>query len=120
MPKLAANLNFMFGEWNLLDRFAAAAGAGFKGVEYQFPYGQDLRLWKQALDANALTMVLINLPAGNVQAGERGIACHPDRIAEFEDGVDQAIEHAQALACRQVNCLAGIRPSGLDPIAARE
>jgi hydroxypyruvate isomerase len=120
MPKLAANLTMMFNEVDFLDRFAAAAQAGFKGVEYLFPYDYDRNVLKQKLTENKLTQVLHNLPAGNWAGGERGIACHTDRIAEFEDGVDKAIAYATELGCKQVNCLAGIRPSGRDPIDARE
>src|SRR5258706_8606625 len=120
MPKLAANLTFMFNEVDFLDRFAAAAKAGFKGVEYMSPYEYDKDILKQKLAENNLTQVLHNLPAGNWAAGERGIGCHSDRIAEFEDGVDKAIDYATALGCRRVNCLAGNRQSGPDPNDAPE
>jgi len=120
MPKLAANLTLLFTEVPFAQRFAAAAREGFKGVEYLFPYEHDKDELKQHLAQHKLTQVLHNLPPGNWQAGERGIACHPDRVAEFEAGVGTAIEYATALGCRQVNCLAGIRPSGLDPADARE
>jgi hydroxypyruvate isomerase len=120
MPKLAANLSFMFTEVDFLDRFAAAAKAGFKGVEYLFPYDYDKNVLKQKLADNKLTQVLHNLPAGNWAGGERGIGCHSDRVAEFEAGVDKAIDYATALGCKQVNCLAGIRQSNRDPSEARE
>lgn len=120
MPKLAANLTLMFNEIDFLDRFAAAARAGFKGVEYLFPYEHKPEVLKEKLAENGLVQVLHNLPAGNWGAGDRGIGCHPKRVSEFEDGVDQAIEYATALGCKQVNCLAGIRPSMLDPNEARE
>lgn len=120
MPKLAANLTLMFNEVDFPDRFAAAAQAGFRGVECQFPYDYDKNVLRQKLAEHQLTQVLHNLPAGNWEAGERGIACHEDRIAEFEAGVDKAIDYATALGCKQVNCLAGIRRSGRDPNDARE
>ena len=120
MPKLAANLTLMFNEVQFLDRFAAAAKAGFKGVEYLFPYDYDKNVLKQKLADHKLTQVLHNLPAGNWSAGERGIGCHPDRVTEFEAGVDRAIDYATALGCKQLNCLAGIRPRHLDPNDARE
>jgi len=120
MPKLAANLTLMFNEVDFLDRFAAAAKAGFKGVEYLFPYDYDKQVLKQKLTERKLTQVLFNLPAGNWAGGERGIGCHTDRITEFEAGVDRAIDYATALGCMQVNCLAGIRQSQRDPIDARE
>ena len=120
MPKLAANLTMLFNEVDFLDRFAAAASEGFKGVEYLFPYDYDKNVLRQKLAEHQLTQVLHNLPAGNWAAGERGIGCHPDRVAEFRAGVDKAIEYATTLDCKQVNCLAGVRPSGLDPTDARE
>ena len=120
MPKLAANLTMTFGEVEFLDRFEAAADAGFRGVEYLFPYAYDAKVLKERLRANGLTQVLHNLPAGNWAAGERGIACHPDRVEEFKTGVDQAIAYANTLGCDRVNCLAGIPPAGVDPAAARD
>lgn len=109
MPKFAANLTMLFTELPFLDRFAAAARAGFKAVEFLFPYEYDAELLKTRLDENGLKLVLHNLPAGDWSAGERGIACHPDRVDEFRSGVESAIEYATALGCPQVNCLAGIR-----------
>src|SRR5262245_60073394 len=115
MPRFAANLTLLFNEVPFLDRFEAAARAGFKGVEYLFPYDFEKDALKQRLKQHGLTQVLHNLPAGNWGAGERGIACHPDRTQEFADGVDRAIDYARALECPQVNCLAGIVPAGVDP-----
>ncbi len=120
MPKLAANLTMLFNEVGFLDRFGAAARAGFKGVEYLFPYDFDKAQLAQLLRKHNLVQVLHNLPAGNWNAGERGIGCHPDRVAEFEASVDRAIDYATALGCKQVNCLAGIRPPSVDPNDARE
>ncbi|NBR29599.1 MAG: hydroxypyruvate isomerase, partial [Betaproteobacteria bacterium] len=107
MPNLAANLTLMFNEVDFLDRFAAAAKAGFKGVEFLFPYDYDKNVLKQKLAENNLSLVLHNMPAGNWANGERGIGCHADRVAEFEDGVDRAIDYATTLGCKQLNCLAG-------------
>ena len=120
MPKFCANLTMLWNELDFTDRFAAAARAGFKGVEYLFPYNHDKNRLAEQLRQHRLTQVLHNLPAGNWAQGERGIACHPRRVAEFQDGVGKAIEYAQALGCKQVNCLAGIRPSQVDPGLARE
>ena len=114
MPRFAANLTMMFNEVGFLDRFPAAAKAGFTGVEYLFPYEHDAALLRQALRESRLTQVLHNLPAGNWQAGERGIACHPDRTKEFDEGVERAVTYATALGCTQLNCLAGIRPASVD------
>ncbi|CAM5191122.1 Hydroxypyruvate isomerase OS=Castellaniella defragrans OX=75697 GN=HNR28_003378 PE=3 SV=1 [Castellaniella defragrans] len=114
MPKLAANLSMLFTELDFPDRFQAAAKAGFKGVEYLFPYAYDKHDLAGHLKANGLVQVLHNLPAGNWEAGERGIACHPDRVDEFKEGIAKAIPYAQALGCPQVNCLAGKTPAGVD------
>ena len=120
MPKFAANLTMLFNELEFLDRFDAAARYGFDGVEYLFPYGHDKGLLRGKLAARGLKQVLHNLPAGDWAAGERGIACLPDRVAEFEAGVERAIEYATAFGCPRVNCLAGIRPPDLDAAAAGE
>ncbi len=120
MPKLCANLTMLFNEVPFMDRFAAAAQAGFRGVEYLFPYEYDRNELAAALKGNGLVQVLHNMPAGNWAAGERGIACNPQRVDEFRAGVDRAIDYATTLGCRQVNCLAGIRPPQLDPTDARE
>jgi len=117
MPKFAANLTMLFTEHPFLDRFEHAAKAGFKAVEFLFPYAfaaQDIR---QRLDACGLTLVLHNLPAGNWEAGERGIACHPGRVNEFKAGVATAITYASALGVKQLNCLAGKK---LDGVSERE
>lgn len=119
MPKFAANLSMLFTEVEFLDRFAAAARAGFQGVEYLFPYDYPADEIKQRLDANGLTQVLFNLPAGDWAAGERGIACHPDRVEEFRAGVQRAIDYARVLGNTQVNCLAGIPPEGVSDEEAR-
>jgi hydroxypyruvate isomerase len=113
MPKFAANLSMLFTELDFLDRFEAAAQAGFKGVEYLFPYAYDKAELARRLRDHGLTQVLHNLPAGDWERGERGIACHPDRVDEFEHGVGQAIAYATALECPRVNCLAGIVPEGV-------
>jgi len=120
MPKLAANLTMLFNEVDFLDRFRLAAAAGFKAVEYLFPYEYDARVLKQQLAHHGLVQALHNLPAGNWAGGDRGIACLPNRIDEFEAGVDKAIEYATALGCRQVNCLAGILSPDLEMKDARK
>ena len=120
MPKLAANLTMLFGEVAFLERFEAAANAGFNAVEYLFPYDYDPQVLKRQLRDHGLAQVLHNLPAGNWAAGERGIACLPDRVPEFKAGVDRAIEYANALECDRVNCLAGKPPQSVDPVTARE
>ena len=110
MTKLAANLSMLFTEHAFLERFQAAAEAGFKAVEFLFPYAFEVKQIKQQLQDHDLQLVLHNLPAGNWEAGERGIACLPDRVEEFRQGVDLAIAYAKALDVKQLNCLVGIRP----------
>ncbi len=118
MPKFAANLTMLFTELPFMDRFAAAAGAGFTAVEFLFPYEYEAQALADALRSNKLEIVLHNLPPGNWAAGDRGIAIDPARQAEFRDGVARAITYAKALHCPQVNCLAGIVPAGLDAATA--
>jgi hydroxypyruvate isomerase len=120
MPKICANLSMLFNEYDFLDKFERAAVAGFKGVEYLFPYPFASNAIKQRLQDNQLTQVLFNLPAGDWAAGERGITCHPDRISEFRDGVEQAIDYAKDLNCDQCNALAGIIPSDISFEQAEE
>ncbi len=107
MPRFAANLTMLFNEVAFLDRFELAALAGFRAVEFQFSYAYPAHDIRQRLDAHGLHLVLHNLPAGDWDAGERGIACHPDRIEEFRSDVAQGIAYAKALGVIQLNCLAG-------------
>ena len=120
MPKLAANLSMMFNEVDFLDRFAAAAQAGFKGVEYLFPYGDDKHRLADLLAAHGLTQALHNLPAGDWDGGDRGLGCLADRVGEFQDGVGLAVEYATALGCKRLNALAGVAPEGADPEELRD
>lgn len=113
MAKFCANLTMLFNEVDFLDRFAAAAQAGFKGVEYLFPYDYDKNLLADKLQSNGLTQVLHNLPAGDWAKGERGIAVLPDRVGEFQEGVGKAIDYATTLGCKQVNVLVGYTPAGV-------
>ena len=119
MPKFAANLTMMFNELPFLERFDAAAAAGFGAVEFLFPYDYPAQALRDRLDGNGLKLVLHNLPAGDWGAGERGIACDPARVDEFRHGVGRAIEYAQALGCLRVNCLAGIVAERQHDIAQR-
>lgn len=114
MPRFAANLSMLFTEHAFLDRFEAAARAGFRAVEFLFPYAHEAQAIRARLQAHRLELVLHNLPAGDWDAGERGIACHPDRVAEFRDGVERALDYARVLGVRQLNCLAGKAPAGVD------
>lgn len=112
MPKFAANLTMLFTELPFVERFQAAAKAGFKGVEYLFPYDFPAAVLAAELKKHGLTQVLHNLPAGDWAGGERGIAVLPERVDEFRVGVDRAIKYGTALGCKQINCLAGIVPAG--------
>ena len=95
MTKLAANLTMLYNEVDFLERFDAAAQSGFTGVEYLFPYAYQREQLAERLQRNRLMQVLHNLPAGDWAAGERGIACHPDRVGEFQEGVGKAIDYAR-------------------------
>ena len=109
----AANLTMLFTEYDFLDRFEKAYKNNFKAVEYLFPYDYNPQELKNLLNEFNLKQALHNLPAGDWNNGERGIACHPDRIDEFKNGVDTAIEYAKTLNCNQLNCLIGIPPEGI-------
>ncbi len=113
MPRFAANLTMLFNEVPFLERFERAAKAGFEAVEFLFPYAWPAAEIRSRLEANGLALVLHNLPAGDWDAGERGIACLPERVAEFRSGVGRAIEVASALGVKQLNCLAGKATPGV-------
>ena len=107
MPKFSANLSMMFQEVPFLERFAASAKAGFKAVEFMFPYEYSIEELQKVLKTTDQKIVLFNLPAGNWAGGDRGIAVDPARIAEFAAGVAKAAEYAKTLGVPQVNCLVG-------------
>src|SRR5438067_737737 len=113
MPRFCANLGFLFAEMPFLGRFDAAARAGFTGVEYGSPYDHLASDLRARLKAAGLTQVLINNPAGDRAAGERGMACLPGRVAAFRDGVSQALDYAVALDCKLVHVMAGVPPADL-------
>ena len=113
MPKFAANLSFLFAEQAFPERFSMAAAAGFKGVEYLFPYEYSPHDIAQWLRDNDLEQVLFNLPPGDWAAGERGLACLPDRHGEFAESVEQALNYAVLLDCERVHCMAGLSPAGV-------
>lgn len=119
MPRFAANLTMLFNEAPFLERFDKAAAAGFKAVEFLFPYDHPAEQLKELLTQHGLQLVLHNLPAGDWAGGERGIGCHPDRVDEFRAGVDKAIAYASVLGVKQINCLAGIQPADVSDADAR-
>ncbi len=114
MPQFAANLTLMYGEVPFLDRFAAAAADGFRAVEYLFPYDFAPQALAAQLQAHGLTQALFNLPPGDWAAGERGMACHPGREAEFADSVQLALRYALATGCKRLHAMAGLAPEGVD------
>jgi hydroxypyruvate isomerase len=113
VPRFAANLGFLFPERPFLERFAAAARAGFRAVEFADPYSFPTQQLVDAL--GDLACVNLNLPMGDRAKGEAGIACLPDRVSEFRDGVGRAIDAAGALRCPRLNCIAGRQPPAADP-----
>lgn len=118
MPKFAANLSMLFTEYDFPKRFIHAAAAGFKGVEFLFPYEFDASTIKQWLDDNQLKQILFNLPAGQWAKGERGLACLPDRKNEFKEGVLQALDYAEVLDNTLLHCMAGIKPETISSTQA--
>ena len=114
MPKLAANLSMLFKEVPFLDRFAAAAGAGFRAVEYQYPYEwrpEDIAA--RARDAG-VQIVLHNMPRGEAERSEHGTACLPGREARFREDLERAVEYARAAGCTRLHCMAGVAPPHAD------
>ncbi len=114
MPKFAANLSFMFNEVDFLDRFEAAAQAGFKAVEYLFPYDHAPEELAARLKANGLVQALFNLPPGDWERGERGLAGLPGREADFEAAVAKALSYAEATGCRLLHAMPGLRHHGAE------
>jgi hydroxypyruvate isomerase len=120
MPKFAANLSLLFNELPFLDRFQAAAAAGFDAVEFMFPYDFEAEDIRARLEANGLHLALFNFPAGNWAAGERGLAIYPNLVREFRESAALAVKYAKILACTQLHCLAGVAPLGGDMRAMRK
>lgn len=114
MPKFAANLTLLFNEAPFIERFGAAAKAGFKAVEFLFPYDHDAQAIAAQLKTHGLENVLFNMPPGDFAAGERGLACVPGREAEFRDGVANALAYAQILATPRLHVMAGLLPDAAD------
>ena len=108
MPRFAANLTMMFTEWPFLDRFAAAADAGFDAVEFLFPYDHPAEDIGKRLRQHGLTQALFNLPPGNWDAGEKGFAALPDRFEDLRRGVEAALPYANATGVTRLHLMAGI------------
>jgi hydroxypyruvate isomerase len=120
MPKFAANLSMMFTEYSFLDRFDAAAAAGFKAVEFLFPYDYPADQLVEKLQQNGLQQVLFNTAPGDVSAGEWGLAALPGREQDARADIDRALEYAIALKCPNVHVMAGVVPPGEDIARYRE
>jgi hydroxypyruvate isomerase len=120
MPRFAANLSMMYGEYDFLDRFDAAARDGFEAVEFLFPYEFAPEAIAARLRNFGLRQVLFNLFPGDWHGGERGMACHPGREAEFMSSLDRALPYARATGCRQLHVMAGRRVEGVTDREAHE
>jgi hydroxypyruvate isomerase len=114
MPRFAANLSLMFNEVPFLERFARARASGFDGVEFLFPFEHPAAEIAEALKAQNLTQALFNMPPGDWNNGERGMAALPGREEEFRDSLELALEYARALNCERLHCMAGVIPEQVD------
>jgi hydroxypyruvate isomerase len=110
----------MFQDLPFLDRFAAASKAGFRGVEFLFPYAVPAPRLAEVARAAGVEVVLFNMPPGDWDKGDRGTACDPRRRAELQEGVGRAVEYARVLGTRQIHCMAGLRPAGVAEEQLRE
>jgi hydroxypyruvate isomerase len=120
MPRFAANLTMMYGEYAFLDRFAAAARDGFRAVEFLFPYDFDPRDIRARLDTQGLVQVLFNAPPGNWAKGERGLASLPGRQKEFQASIRRGLEYAAVLGCGRLHVMAGLVEQPLPRSVHRE
>lgn len=120
MPRFAANLGYLFTEHEFLDRFDAAARAGFRAVEFAQPYAWPAADIAARLSANGLECILVNLPMGDRSRGDFGIACRPGREADFRAGVATGIQYAKALGVPKLNCISGTASPGEDPAVLRD
>ncbi len=110
MLRFAANLNYLFQEYPLLERFAAAAACGFKGVEMLVPYVAPAKEMRRRLDEFGLEQVLINTPMGHPERGERGLTALPGRTADFHEAFRRALDYAHVLNCKRIHAVAGVIP----------
>src|SRR5579871_5140245 len=112
MPRFAANLTLLFNEVPFLDRFEAAAKAGFTAVEYLFPYAYPVEEIGKRLRAHDLTQALFNLPPGNWDAGEKGFAALPDRFSDLQESLRTALPYVEATGVKRLHLMAGIADRG--------
>ena len=120
MPKFAANVSTLFTELPFIERFGAARAAGFDAVEFLFPYAFEPDQITARLERFDLQLVLHNTPPGDWAAGERGMACDPRRIDEFQEGIGLALDYAEELGVPQLHCLAGKVHAAVTPERAHE
>lgn len=114
MPRFDANLNYLFTELPFLDRFAAAAECGFRGIEILVPYEAPAPAIRQRLEAAGIEAVLINTPTGDPAKGDRGLASLPGREADFKIALKRALDYAAELRCPRLHVVAGAMPAGAD------
>ncbi|WP_428246613.1 hydroxypyruvate isomerase family protein [Ferrovibrio sp.] len=114
MPRFSANLTFLFQEYAFLDRLAVAREQGFDAVEFMYQPDQSPAAIAAALRDNGLELVLMNTPAGNFEAGERGLACLPQQRQAFRTSIHRAFEVASAAGCKRLHVMAGVEPAGAD------
>jgi hydroxypyruvate isomerase len=114
MPRFSANLSFLFTEVPFLERFAEAAHAGFRAVEFAFPYDYQAREIATRVEAQKLDVVLFNTPPGNWAAGDRGLASLPGREHDFAASVSTALRFAKGLKCSRLHVMAGVLPHDAD------
>ena len=119
MPRLAANITYLFTELPFLDRFAAAADHGFRGVEILVPYEYSPDDVAARLAAHDLECVLINTPYGEIAGGHSGLGAIPGREAEFAEDATRALDYAQAVGCSRIHTLAGVPGDGAGPVQCR-
>jgi hydroxypyruvate isomerase len=117
MPRFAANVSMLFAEHGFLERFGAARKAGFRAVEYQYPYDFPAAEVARAAREAGVEVVLHNMPQGDAQRNERGTACLPGREQRFRDDLERAIEYARAARCSSLHLMAGVAPAGAEPAA---
>jgi len=120
MPKFAANLSWLFTDLDFKDRFAAAADAGFKGVECLFPYDHAAAEVAELLHESGLEQILINAPPGDWDGGERGLGCLPGRHDDFRISIEKALRYAKSIGCTRIHAMAGVAPGDVDPAKLRD
>lgn len=115
MLRFAASVSFLFNELPLAQRFAAAKAAGFEAVEIQHPYALEIDEMKAAIASAGVEVLLINMPPGDTNAGERGLGALPGREADFEQSFAKSLAYAKAASCKMIHVFAGVPPKGADP-----